>query len=67
MSVGKTVATLLIGAAVGAAAGYMLATDKDQRDEHLDEIKNKVDDLTSKLKSKFNKQVSDIEQEIFNS
>lgn len=67
MSVGKTVATLLIGAAVGAAAGYMLATDKDQRDEHLDEIKNKVDDLTAKLKSKFNKQVSDIEQEIFNS
>lgn len=60
-SAGKTVATLLIGAAVGAAVGYVLGTDKDKRQEQVDKIKDTLD----KLKAKMNKKSSDIEEEIF--
>lgn len=60
-SAGKTVATLLIGAAVGAAVGYVLATDKDKRQEQVDRLKNSID----RLKSKLGKKASDIEDEIF--
>lgn len=59
---GKTIATFLIGAAVGAAVGYILATDSDTRQESLDKIK---DGLNS-LKSKFEKKTKDIEEEIYN-
>lgn len=58
---GKTVATLLIGAAVGAAVGYVLGTDKDKRQEQVDRLKNSID----RLKSKLGKKASDIEDEIF--
>lgn len=58
---GKTVATLLIGAAVGAAVGYVLGTDKDKRQEQVDRLKNSID----KLKSRLGKKSSDIEDEIF--
>jgi len=60
---GKTVATLLIGAAVGAAAGYLIATDKDKRHEQLEKVKGSINKLTSKLKKK----KEDLEEEIFNS
>jgi gas vesicle protein len=59
---GKTVATLLIGAAVGAAVGYVLATDKDTRTENLDKIKDRLNNL----KSKFSKKGHDLEEEIYN-
>lgn len=59
---GKTVATLLIGAAIGAAVGYILATDKDTRTENLDRIKDRL----STLKNKFNKKHIDLEEEIYN-
>lgn len=59
---GKTVATLLIGAAIGAAVGYILATDKDTRQEGLDRIKDRL----STLKGKFNKKHVDLEEEIYN-
>jgi gas vesicle protein len=58
---GKTVATLLIGAAVGAAVGYVLGTDKDKRQEQVDRLKNSID----KLKAKLGKKASDIEEEIY--
>ena len=58
----KTVATLLIGAAIGAAVGYILATDKDTRQEGLDRIKDRL----STLKGKFNKKHVDLEEEIYN-
>lgn len=58
---GKTVATLLIGAAVGAAVGYVLGTDKDKRQEQIDRLKNSID----RLKAKLGKKASDIEDEIF--
>jgi len=58
---GKTVATLLIGAAVGAAVGYVLGTDKDKRQEQVDRLKNSLD----RLKAKLGKKTSDIEDEIF--
>lgn len=60
---GKTVATLLIGAAVGAALGYILATDKDKREEHFTDLKDKFNDLKDKLRKK----TEDLEQEIYNS
>jgi gas vesicle protein len=60
---GKTVATLLIGAAVGAAVGYVLGTDKDKRQEQVDKLKDSID----RLRSKLSKKTSDIEDEIFSS
>ena len=59
---GKTVATLLIGAAVGAAVGYILATDKEKRMETVDKLKDRL----GNLKSKFAKQGQDLEEEIYN-
>jgi gas vesicle protein len=59
---GKTVATLLIGAAVGAAVGYVLATDKDSRQETIDKLKDNL----SNLKSRFQKKGQDLEEEIYN-
>lgn len=61
-SVGKSVATLIIGAAIGAAVGYVLATDEDKRNEQLDHLKDKMNDL----KKKISKKTEDIEDEIFN-
>lgn len=59
---GKTVATLLIGAAIGAAVGYILATDKDTRAESMTRIKDKFSDL----KTRFSKKGQDLEEEIYN-
>jgi uncharacterized membrane-anchored protein YhcB (DUF1043 family) len=59
---GKTVATLLIGAAIGAAVGYILATDKETRLETVDKLKDRL----GNLKSKFSKQSQDLEEEIYN-
>ena len=58
---GKTVATLLIGTAVGAAVGYILGTDKEKRDEQIDMLKEKVNQLKDKITTK----TKDLEQEIF--
>lgn len=62
-STGKTVATLLIGAAIGAAVGYLLATDKDTRMEDLEKVKGRLNNLKDKL----SKKGQDIEHEIYNS
>ncbi len=59
---GKTIATLLIGAAIGAAVGYVLATDQDKRQEDMDMLKDRISDL----KNKFRKKTEDLEQEIYN-
>ncbi len=59
---GKTVATLLIGAAVGAAVGYILATDKDTRQETVDKLKDRL----SGLRERFTKKGQDLEEEIYN-
>lgn len=61
---GRTVATLLIGAAVGAAVGYLLATDKDMRRENMEKIKNRFSELKNKLGKKL---PNDLEEEIFHS
>ena len=60
---GKTVATLIIGAAIGAALGYVLASDKDKRQEDLANLKDKFNDLRNKL-SKKGKEL--LEEDIFN-
>ena len=59
---GKTIATLLVGAAVGAAVGYILATDKDKRKENIGKLKDRL----NTLKDKFGAKAEDIEQEIYN-
>lgn len=59
---GKTIATLLIGAAVGAALGYILATDKEARSESIERLREGFNDL----KSKFQKKHQDLEEEIYN-
>jgi hypothetical protein len=61
--VGKTVATLLIGAAVGAAVGYVLATDKETRLEGMDKLKKGL----GSIKDKFAKKGRDLEEEIYHS
>ncbi|MCD6064080.1 MAG: hypothetical protein K0R82_1991 [Flavipsychrobacter sp.] len=52
----------MIGAAIGAAVGYILATDKDTRQENMERIKDRL----SNLKNKFNKSHVDLEEEIYN-
>lgn len=61
---GKTVATLLIGAVVGAAVGYILATDKETRQENMEKIKNRIAELKNKLGKKM---PADLEEDIFHS
>lgn len=58
---GNTIATLLAGAAVGVAVGYLLATDKDKRQEDLQKLK----DGLGKIKEKFNKETADLEEDIY--
>jgi hypothetical protein len=60
---GKAVATLLIGAAIGAAVGYLLATDKEKRQEDLSKIKDKFKDI----KEKMAKKTEDLEHDIYHS
>ncbi len=59
---GKTVATLIIGAAIGAALGYILATDKEKRQEDLANVKDKF----KELKDKLSKKSKELEEDIFN-
>lgn len=59
---GKTIATLIIGAAIGAALGYVLATDKEKRAEDLAGLKDRFNDLKNKL----NKKGRELEEDIFN-
>lgn len=63
---GKTVATLLIGAAIGAAVGYVLATDKESRQEGMDRIKDRFGSLRSRVTDRFSRQAEDLEEEIYN-
>jgi gas vesicle protein len=60
---GNSIATLLLGAAVGVAVGYLLATDKDTRQEDLEKIKKSLEGLRAKA----NKKAMDVEEEIYHS
>ena len=61
--IGNTIATLLVGAAAGVAVGYILATDKETRQEDLDKVKKSL----NTLKDKFAKKGADLEEEIYHS
>jgi len=61
--IGNTIATLLVGAAVGVAVGYVLATDKETRQEDLEKLKKSL----GNLKGKFSKKGQDLEEEIYHS
>ncbi len=60
---GKAIASFLIGAAVGVAVGYILATDKETRKEDLEKVKNAL----GNLKEKFGKKEPVLDEDIFNS
>lgn len=73
---GKTVATLLIGAAVGAAVGYIIATDDKKRKEDLDKIKDqlnewadaakdKATEISNDLRKKAKSKTEDLEKDIY--
>ncbi len=61
--IGNTIATLLIGAAAGVAVGYLLATDKETRQEDMEKLKKGLNNL----KGKFAKKGMDMEEEIYHS
>ena len=61
--IGNTIATLLVGAAVGVAVGYVLATDKETRQEDLEKLKKGLNNL----KGKFAQKGQDMEEEIYHS
>jgi gas vesicle protein len=61
---GSTIATLLIGAAVGVAVGYVLATDQETRKADLDKLKKNLNNLKGKLTKAG---VDQIEEEIYHS
>jgi gas vesicle protein len=67
---GKTIATFLIGAAVGAAAGYLIGTDKEQREEQFNKItstaRKNFEQIKDKVKDKLGRKSADLEQEIYN-
>jgi len=56
----NTIATLLAGAAVGVAVGYLLATDKEKRQEDLEKLKNGIDKIKDKMAGKNEENVEDI-------
>jgi len=56
----NTIATLLAGAAVGVAVGYLLATDKEKRQEDLEKVKNSLNSLKEKYSKKTDDGVEDI-------
>lgn len=60
---GNAIATLIIGAAVGVAVGYVLATDKETRENDMEKIKKSLNGL----KGKFAKKSMDVEEEIYHS
>ncbi len=60
---GKTIASFLVGAAVGVAVGYVLATDKETRKQDLTKVKNTL----NKLKDKFAKKEAILEEDIYHS
>ena len=61
--IGNTIASLLVGAAVGVAVGYILATDKETRAEDLEKLKKGLNNINGK----FNKKGADLEEEIYHS
>lgn len=62
--IGNTIATLLVGAAVGVAVGYVLATDKETRQEDFEKLKKGLNNLKGKF-ARNNGQ--EMEEEIYHS
>lgn len=62
---GKTIATLLIGTAIGAALGYLMATDKDKRKEDMTRVKDRFNDLKEKIAKKA-EDLEHLEHDIYN-
>lgn len=63
---GKTVSLLLLGVAAGVALGYVLATDKEGRQENMERLKDRWGSLRGKVGDRFSRQAEDLEEEIYN-
>lgn len=67
---GQTIATLIIGAALGAVAGYLIGTDKEQRERQFNNIKKSArknfEQIKDRVKDKLGKKEPSIEEEIYN-
>ena len=63
---GKTVSLLLLGVAAGVALGYVLATDKDSRQENMERLKDRWGSLRNRMSDRFSTQAEDLEEEIYN-
>ena len=63
---GKTVSLLLLGVATGVALGYVLATDKESRQENMDRIKDRLGSLRDRVTNRASSQLEDLEEEIYN-
>ena len=59
---GRTIASFVIGATVGIAVGYILATDKETRKDDMTKVKNALNNL----KDKFGKKLPITEEDIYN-
>ena len=64
---GNTIFTFLLGAAAGVAVGYVLATDKEMRQEDMDKVKKSLDSLKGKFAKKASDKGADIEEQIYHS
>ena len=63
---GKTIATLLLGTAIGITVGYFLSTDAEDREGTLGTLKEKLSDTYFDLKNRFSKPAVSLEEEIYN-
>ena len=48
----RTIFSFLVGATVGVAVGYILATDKEARNEDMEKLKKTLNGLKSKFAAK---------------
>lgn len=63
---GKSVSLVLLGMAAGVALGYMLATDKESRQENMERIKDRWGSLRDRVSKRGSSQMEDLEEEIYN-
>jgi len=60
---GRSLSSFLLGATVGLAVGYVLATDKETRKEDMEKVKKSL----NTLKDKFAKKGQVLDEDIFHS
>lgn len=59
-STSKAVFSFVVGAAIGIGVGYVLNTEKNERDEALHKLKDQIDSLKKKLKKEIKDPIEEI-------